>query len=124
MSAPTPMRIRLARHAVQAGQSGKRRETMTDFDWMTRALDLAKRGRGFVEPNPMVGAVVVKDGAAIGEGWHQRFGEAHAEVNALNQAGRSASGATLYVTLEPCSHTGKTPPCVDAIIGAGIRKVV
>ncbi len=97
---------------------------MTDFDWMMRALELARRGRGLVEPNPMVGAVVLSHGAIVGEGWHQRFGEVHAEVNALNQAGASAVGATLYVTLEPCNHTGKTPPCVDAIIRAGVRKVV
>jgi diaminohydroxyphosphoribosylaminopyrimidine deaminase/5-amino-6-(5-phosphoribosylamino)uracil reductase len=97
---------------------------MTEPNWMMRALELARRGRGHVEPNPMVGAVVVRDGAAVGEGWHQRFGQAHAEVHALSQAGDKAKGATLYVTLEPCSHTGKTPPCVEAILRAGIRRVV
>src|SRR5436190_19622441 len=91
---------------------------MHDNDrWMLRALELAERGRGFVEPNPLVGAVLVKNGCLIGEGWHKRFGEAHAEINALRQAGEAAQGATLYVTLEPCCHFGKTPPCTDAIIG-------
>ncbi len=92
--------------------------------WMRRALELAERGRGCVEPNPLVGAVVVRDGQLIGEGWHQRYGEAHAEVHALAAAGESARGATLYVTLEPCCHHGKTPPCTDAILRAGIRRVV
>src|SRR5919198_6113215 len=99
---------------------------MTDADdpWMRRALELAERGRGYVEPNPLVGAVVVRDGGAVGEGWHQRFGEAHAEVNALAAAGEAARGATLYVTLEPCCHHGKTPPCTDALLRAGIARVV
>src|SRR5438552_18970631 len=96
----------------------------TDEGWMRRALELAERGRGAVEPNPLVGAVVVRDGRAVGEGWHQRFGEAHAEVNALAQAGEAARGATLYVTLEPCCHYGKTPPCTDAVLAAGISRVV
>src|SRR5829696_4653150 len=91
---------------------------------MTRALGLAGRGRGWVEPNPLVGAVVVRDGRVVGEGWHQKFGQAHAEVNALNQAGEAARGTTLYVTLEPCNHFGKTPPCTTAVIGAGVRRVV
>ena len=95
-----------------------------DWQWMQRALELAERGRGFVEPNPMVGAVIVRDGQLIGEGWHQRYGEAHAEVNALLEAGESGQGATLYVTLEPCCHHGKTPPCTDAVIRAGVRRVV
>lgn len=95
-----------------------------DLPWMRRALELAERGRGLVEPNPLVGAVVVQDGTAIGEGWHERFGQAHAEVNALAAAGDRARGATLYVTLEPCCHHGKTPPCTDAIARAGIRRVV
>ena len=90
---------------------------------MQRALRLAERGLGFVEPNPMVGCVAVRDGQVVGEGWHQRFGTAHAEVNALADAGDCA-GATLYVTLEPCCHTGKTPPCTRAVIEAGIRRVV
>src|SRR5580658_3077966 len=97
---------------------------MTDLDYMNRALQLAERGRGFVEPNPLVGAVVVRDGLLVGEGWHQRYGQAHAEVHALNAAGDAARGATLYVTLEPCCHHGKTPPCTDAVLRAGIGRVV
>jgi diaminohydroxyphosphoribosylaminopyrimidine deaminase/5-amino-6-(5-phosphoribosylamino)uracil reductase len=95
-----------------------------DDHWMQRALELAERGRGFVEPNPVVGAVVVRDGRMVGEGWHRRFGEAHAEINALNQAGDQARGATIYTPLEPCCHHGKTPPCTDALIRAGIGRVV
>jgi diaminohydroxyphosphoribosylaminopyrimidine deaminase/5-amino-6-(5-phosphoribosylamino)uracil reductase len=95
-----------------------------DQVWMRRALELAERGRGCVEPNPLVGAVVVRDGQLIGEGWHQRYGEAHAEVHALAAAGDAARGATLYVTLEPCCHHGKTPPCTDLVLRAGIRRVV
>jgi diaminohydroxyphosphoribosylaminopyrimidine deaminase/5-amino-6-(5-phosphoribosylamino)uracil reductase len=95
-----------------------------DEQWMRRALDLAERGRGFVEPNPLVGAVVVRDGVLVGEGWHQRFGGPHAEVSALEAASEAARGATLYVTLEPCCHHGKTPPCTDAVIRAGVRRVV
>jgi diaminohydroxyphosphoribosylaminopyrimidine deaminase/5-amino-6-(5-phosphoribosylamino)uracil reductase len=97
---------------------------MTDADWMARALALAERGRGSVEPNPLVGAVVVRDGRLVGEGWHQRYGQAHAEVNALAVAGEAARGATLYVTLEPCCHFGKTPPCTDAVLRAGVARVV
>src|SRR6516164_10834636 len=92
--------------------------------WMARALELAERGRGHVEPNPLVGAVVVREGRAVGEGWHQRYGQAHAEVNALAAAGEAARGATLYVTLEPCCHFGKTPPCTDAVLRAGVARVV
>lgn len=95
-----------------------------DEKFMRRALLLAERGRGFVEPNPLVGAIVVRDGAIVGEGHHERFGGAHAELNALAQAGSAARGATLYVTLEPCCHYGKTPPCTDAVIAAGISRVV
>jgi diaminohydroxyphosphoribosylaminopyrimidine deaminase/5-amino-6-(5-phosphoribosylamino)uracil reductase len=95
-----------------------------DEFWMRRALELAERGRGCVEPNPLVGAVLVRDGVNIGEGWHERFGQAHAEINALARAGEAARGATLYVTLEPCCHHGKTPPCTDAVIAAGIGRVV
>jgi diaminohydroxyphosphoribosylaminopyrimidine deaminase/5-amino-6-(5-phosphoribosylamino)uracil reductase len=91
---------------------------------MRRALELAERGRGYVEPNPLVGAVVMREGKCVGEGWHERFGQAHAEVNALAAAGEQARGATLYVTLEPCCHHGKTPPCTDAILRAGINRVV
>jgi diaminohydroxyphosphoribosylaminopyrimidine deaminase/5-amino-6-(5-phosphoribosylamino)uracil reductase len=91
---------------------------------MRRALELAARGRGFVEPNPQVGAVVVRDGEIVGEGWHERFGGPHAEVVALHAAGPKARGATLVVTLEPCCHHGKTPPCTDAIRAAGVARVV
>lgn len=91
---------------------------------MRRALALAARGRGGVEPNPMVGCVLVKNGRIVGEGYHRRFGGPHAEVNALRSAGRRARGATAYVTLEPCCHHGKTPPCTDALIAAGIVRVV
>jgi diaminohydroxyphosphoribosylaminopyrimidine deaminase/5-amino-6-(5-phosphoribosylamino)uracil reductase len=95
-----------------------------DENFMRRALALAERGRGYVEPNPLVGAVVVRDGQVVGEGWHQRYGEAHAEVNALAAAREAAQGATLYVTLEPCCHQGKTPPCTDAVLRSGVRRVV
>src|SRR5580704_6971660 len=91
---------------------------------MARALELAERGLYTTDPNPRVGCVLVRDGRVVGEGWHQRAGEAHAEVHALAAAGESARGATAYVTLEPCSHTGRTPPCVQALIGAGIGRVV
>lgn len=95
---------------------------MNDADYMRLALRLAKRGK--TSPNPMVGAVVVKDGVIVGKGYHPRAGEPHAEVFALGAAGDHAKGATLYVTLEPCCHTGRTPPCTDAIIEAGIVRVV
>jgi diaminohydroxyphosphoribosylaminopyrimidine deaminase/5-amino-6-(5-phosphoribosylamino)uracil reductase len=92
---------------------------------MRHALQLAKRGLGAVEPNPLVGAVIVDEaGQLISEGWHQKYGGPHAEVFALAAAGERARGATLYCTLEPCSHQGKTPPCAPAVIAAGIRKVV
>jgi len=97
---------------------------MNDRDFMRRALELAARGRGYVSPNPMVGAVVVKDGRIIGEGYHQALGRAHAEVNAIDDAGTQSRGADLYVTLEPCNHTGRTPPCTRKILDAGIRRVV
>jgi len=96
-----------------------------DDAWcMDLALALAARGQGTVDPNPMVGAVVVRDGRIAGLGWHVRPGEPHAEVHALRAAGDLAQGATLYVNLEPCAHHGRTPPCTDAIIAAGIRRVV
>src|SRR5262245_6389393 len=95
-----------------------------DEFWMARALELAEAGRGHVEPNPLVGAVVVADDRAVGEGWHQRYGGPHAEVVALAAAGERARGATLYVTLEPCCHHGKTPPCTDAVLRASVRRVV
>lgn len=95
-----------------------------DHEYMARALRLAKRGLYTTTPNPRVGCVLVKDGAVVGEGWHERAGEAHAEVHALNAAGSSARGATAYVTLEPCSHHGRTPPCAEALIDAGVARVV
>ena len=98
--------------------------TPTDQHWMRQALREAARGRGAVEPNPMVGAVVVADGAVVGVGHHERFGGPHAEVMALAVAGDAARGATLYVTLEPCCHHGKTPPCTAAVLRAGIARVV
>jgi diaminohydroxyphosphoribosylaminopyrimidine deaminase/5-amino-6-(5-phosphoribosylamino)uracil reductase len=91
---------------------------------MRRALELAERGRGFTSPNPVVGAVAVKDGRIVGEGFHERYGGPHAEVNALGTAGAEARGATLYVTLEPCCVWGNTPPCTEAILGAGVSRVV
>lgn len=99
---------------------------MTDEDikYMRRALELARNGEGLVEPNPMVGCVIVRDGRILGEGWHQRFGRPHAEVEALRAAGADTAGSTCYVTLEPCSHQGKTPPCTNEILCSGIRRVV
>ncbi|MBU1633185.1 bifunctional diaminohydroxyphosphoribosylaminopyrimidine deaminase/5-amino-6-(5-phosphoribosylamino)uracil reductase RibD [bacterium] len=91
--------------------------------WMHQALALAEKGRGYTSPNPMVGAVLVKDSKVVGEGFHQKFGGPHAEVGAIAQAGESAKGAMLYVNLEPCSHEGKTPPCALKIINAGISEV-
>ena len=91
---------------------------------MRRAIQLARRGRGTTHPNPRVGAVVWRDGAVVGQGFHVRAGEAHAEVTALGEAGTLARGATLVVTLEPCAHQGRTPPCADAILAAGIERVV
>ena len=97
---------------------------MDDSKYIQRALELAKLGVGNVNPNPLVGAVIVKDDVVIGEGYHQKYGEPHAEINAFSSLTESATGATLYVTLEPCSHFGKTPPCVDSVISAGIARVV
>ena len=95
-----------------------------DEQFLLRALALAEQGRGHVEPNPMVGAVLVRDGQVVGEGYHQKFGLPHAEINALSQAGEQARGADLYVTLEPCCHHGKTPPCTEAVIQAGVARVI
>lgn len=95
-----------------------------DDRYLRRALSLAKRGRGRTHPNPMVGAVVVRGGRVVGEGWHRRAGGPHAEVIALGEAGTKARGATLYVTLEPCNHHGRTPPCTDAIVAAKVARVV
>jgi diaminohydroxyphosphoribosylaminopyrimidine deaminase/5-amino-6-(5-phosphoribosylamino)uracil reductase len=95
-----------------------------DREFMRRALELAERGLYTTTPNPRVGCVIVKDSAVVGSGWHEKAGLPHAEVLALKDAGARARGATLYVNLEPCSHHGRTPPCVDAIIPAGIKRVV
>ncbi|GDX84050.1 riboflavin biosynthesis protein RibD [Methylococcaceae bacterium] len=96
----------------------------TDLEFMARALQLAERGRFTTDPNPRVGCVLVKSGRIIGEGFHERAGQAHAEINALKNASEDTNGATAYVTLEPCSHHGKTPPCCDALIAAGIKRLV
>lgn len=95
-----------------------------DERFMARAVELARRGAGWTSPNPLVGAVIVRDGRIIGEGWHHRFGGPHAEREALAACSESPAGATAYVTLEPCCHTGKTPPCTEALIEAGIARVV
>ncbi|MCP4020680.1 MAG: bifunctional diaminohydroxyphosphoribosylaminopyrimidine deaminase/5-amino-6-(5-phosphoribosylamino)uracil reductase RibD, partial [Desulfobacteraceae bacterium] len=97
---------------------------MNDKYFMKMALGLAVKGQGFTSPNPMVGAVVVRDGKVVGKGYHEVVGGAHAEVNAIDDAGVSAKGATIFVTLEPCNHTGRTPPCTEKILGAGIKRVV
>jgi diaminohydroxyphosphoribosylaminopyrimidine deaminase/5-amino-6-(5-phosphoribosylamino)uracil reductase len=99
--------------------------TDTDRAHLARAIELADNGLGAVRPNPVVGAVVARDGEVLGEGWHREFGAAHAEVNAIEACGlEDLSGATLYVSLEPCCHEGQTPPCTDAILQAGLRRVV
>ena len=98
--------------------------TEEDIFYMKQALSLAEKGKGFTSPNPMVGAVIVKDGRVVGEGYHKKYGDWHAEVNAFNNASEDVEGATMYVTLEPCSHTGKTPPCADKIIEKKIGRVV
>ena len=98
--------------------------TAADHEFMGQALELAGRGLYTTTPNPLVGCVIVNDGAAIGTDWHERAGLPHAEVLALKASGDRVRGATLYVNLEPCSHHGRTPPCVDAVIAAGIKRVV
>ncbi len=95
-----------------------------DHGMMARALQLAERGLWTTTPNPRVGCVLVRDGEIVGEGWHEKAGEPHAEIHALHAAGELARGATAYVTLEPCSHHGRTPPCADALVAAGIARVV
>jgi diaminohydroxyphosphoribosylaminopyrimidine deaminase / 5-amino-6-(5-phosphoribosylamino)uracil reductase len=102
----------------------KKKIALTDEFWMARALDLARRGVGLAHPNPIVGAVVVKSGRVVGEGFHVYERRDHAEIVALRQAGKRAKGATLYVTLEPCCHTGRTGPCTRAVVAAGISRVV
>ena len=97
---------------------------MSDAEYMKLAIELAKKGAGYVNPNPMVGAVIVKDNRIIGQGYHETFGGMHAERNALKNCRESPIGSTLYVTLEPCCHYGKTPPCTEIIIASGITRVV
>ena len=99
-------------------------QSALDIQYMARALELARKGIYSAHPNPRVGCVIVRDGQIVGEGWHARAGEPHAEVHALRQAGDKARGATAYVTLEPCSHHGRTPPCADALVNAGVGRVV
>ncbi|WP_460046714.1 bifunctional diaminohydroxyphosphoribosylaminopyrimidine deaminase/5-amino-6-(5-phosphoribosylamino)uracil reductase RibD [Pseudomonas sp. S2_H01] len=99
-------------------------QSVLDAAYMARALELARKGVYSTHPNPRVGCVIVRDGEVVGEGWHVRAGEPHAEVHALRQAGDKAKGATAYVTLEPCSHHGRTPPCADALVNAGVARVV
>jgi diaminohydroxyphosphoribosylaminopyrimidine deaminase/5-amino-6-(5-phosphoribosylamino)uracil reductase len=99
-------------------------QSVLDAHYMARALELARKGLYSTHPNPRVGCVVVRDGQIVGEGWHVRAGEPHAEVHALRQAGELARGATAYVTLEPCSHHGRTPPCAEALVNAGVGRVV
>ena len=109
---------------LQAGEFQVSIFTQDDYSYMRYALQLAEKARGFTSPNPMVGAVIVKDGRIIGEGYHKKYGDWHAEVNAFDSAEESVEGATMYVTLEPCSHTGKTPPCADKIIEKKIGRVI
>lgn len=98
--------------------------TMRDLAFMEMAYGLAEKGRGRTSPNPVVGAVVVLNNAVVGHGFHEKAGKPHAEILALGMAGRSAKGATLYLTLEPCVHWGRTPPCVDTVIAAGLKRAV
>ncbi|HRK79712.1 MAG TPA: bifunctional diaminohydroxyphosphoribosylaminopyrimidine deaminase/5-amino-6-(5-phosphoribosylamino)uracil reductase RibD, partial [Thiobacillus sp.] len=100
------------------------RFSAADHAHMARALQLAARGHFTTSPNPRVGCVIVRDGRVVGEGWHARAGTPHAEIHALKTAGDAARGATVYVTLEPCSHHGRTPPCAEALINAGVARVV
>src|SRR6187431_457857 len=109
---------------AQKSKEAKQLARAADQRFMDLALALGRRGQGRTWPNPAVGAVVVKDGVIVGRGWTQPGGRPHAETEALKRAGKAAQGATLYVTLEPCSHHGKTPPCADAIIKVGIARVV
>jgi diaminohydroxyphosphoribosylaminopyrimidine deaminase/5-amino-6-(5-phosphoribosylamino)uracil reductase len=109
---------------VKLAESNTETPMPGDIDFMRLALRLARRGFGRTSPNPMVGAVLVLNGAVIGQGWHRRAGGPHAEIEAISDSGNSARGATLFVTLEPCCTRGRTPPCTDAIIAAGVRRVV
>ncbi len=96
----------------------------SDYAYMSQALQLAEKGLYSTSPNPRVGCVIVRDGSVVGSGWHERAGQAHAEINALNIAGAAARGAAIYLTLEPCSHQGRTPPCAEALIKAGVTRVI
>ncbi|MCI0732732.1 MAG: bifunctional diaminohydroxyphosphoribosylaminopyrimidine deaminase/5-amino-6-(5-phosphoribosylamino)uracil reductase RibD, partial [Methylococcaceae bacterium] len=98
--------------------------SQTDDRYMVRALQLARKGLLTADPNPCVGSLVVRDDRIVGEGWHRRAGGAHAEIEALQMAGDEARGATVYVTLEPCCHYGKTPPCTETLIQSGVKRVV
>ena len=109
---------------VLADASSAMSLTGSDREWLQRAAALAGRGWGRVHPNPMVGCVLTRDGVLVGEGWHEEYGGLHAEVNAIRSAGEAARGATAYVSLEPCSHHGQTPPCSDTILEAGVTRVV
>ena len=125
----TRCRDRMAGSGMQQeetmAESGREKGRLNDEKYMRMALELALRGRGWVSPNPVVGAVIVRDdGTVIAEGYHERYGELHAERNALRHCMEPPAGATMYVTLEPCCHHGRQPPCTDAILEAGIRRVV
>src|SRR5688572_29920565 len=119
MASRQPIRGYTDRLELASGSNDPR-----DAEYMRRALVLARQGWGQTAPNPMVGAVVVRDGVGVGEGFHSTYGGAHAEIGAFRAAGERARGATLYVTLEPCNHFGKTPPCTEAILEARVVRVV
>ena len=114
------VRVMASRTTSSAGQS----KNNEDSRFMRHALELAKRGVGYTSPNPAVGCVIVKDGVVVGEGYHPRAGKPHAEVYALRGAGQKARGSTAYVTLEPCNHFGRTPPCSKALVEAGVARVI
>src|SRR4051812_33494092 len=124
---PSTLSIRSVENRQPIQESTDRSESASgsndsrDAEFMRRAIALAQHGWGQTAPNPMVGAVVVRDGVIVGEGFHPRYGDSHAEVVALRTAGDKARGATLYVNLEPCNHFGKTPPCTEAILEARIQ---
>src|SRR5438132_14167176 len=113
---PATMALALGRNDIASYGNAPMQQADLDRWHMRRALELATRGEGRVEPNPMVGCVIARGAEIVGEGWHCRFGGPHAEVEALAVAGQRAAGATMYVTLEPCCHHGQTPPCTDAVI--------
>src|SRR3954452_19285952 len=122
---PSQCRRRSGPSVPRMLEGGAMQQTDRDHVHLARAIELAARGLGRVSPNPVVGAVVVRDEEVLGEGWHEEFGGPHAEINAMRAAGGAdLRGATLYVSLEPCCHHGRTPPCTDAIVAAGIARVV